>query len=178
MSLIAIGDIHGNLNALDYLLGQVVPELRPEDTLVFLGDYIDRGPDSKGCIDRILQLKRSSPFYGCPLAALRVRTVDVALVKRLHSTLVAGLPWVTFQSKIEKSYSEEVAVHFQRALDEYGARLFEVIQFIFRMLHSSRPCRPGISEILSAIAAELSRCRSDMRSRRRRTGRQARSAGY
>ena len=45
MATVAIGDIHGNLGPLEDLLSQVVPEMRPEDTLVFLGDYIDRGPD-------------------------------------------------------------------------------------------------------------------------------------
>ena len=47
MPTYAIGDIHGNLAALDDLLSRVVPELQPADTLVFLGDYIDRGPDSR-----------------------------------------------------------------------------------------------------------------------------------
>ena len=45
MSLIAVGDIHGNIRALDDLLNTISTELSPEDTLVFLGDYIDRGPN-------------------------------------------------------------------------------------------------------------------------------------
>ena len=42
---IAIGDIHGDLKALRTLLG-LFPPLSEHDTLVFLGDYIDRGPRS------------------------------------------------------------------------------------------------------------------------------------
>lgn len=61
MSTIAIGDVHGNLQALDDLLARVLLELDSEDTLVFLGDYID-GPDSRGCVERILQLKRAAAF--------------------------------------------------------------------------------------------------------------------
>jgi serine/threonine protein phosphatase 1 len=57
----AIGDIHGHLEALVDLLGQIVPLVQPDDTVVFLGDYVDRGPDSKGCIDAILRLKRTLP---------------------------------------------------------------------------------------------------------------------
>ena len=57
MSSIAIGDIHGNFLALDNLLDYLAPYIRAEDTIVFLGDYIDRGPDSKKCIDRILSLR-------------------------------------------------------------------------------------------------------------------------
>jgi serine/threonine protein phosphatase 1 len=54
---LAIGDVHGCLTALDTLLGFVQP--RPDDQLVLLGDYIDRGPDSKGVLDRLIGLKRS-----------------------------------------------------------------------------------------------------------------------
>lgn len=54
--ILAIGDVHGCLTALDTLLGLV--GLRPTDQLVFLGDYVDRGPDSKGVLDRVLELRR------------------------------------------------------------------------------------------------------------------------
>ncbi|MFO0553422.1 MAG: metallophosphoesterase family protein [Polyangiaceae bacterium] len=56
----AIGDIHGDLRALDSLLGKL-PELRSSDTLVFVGDYIDRGPDSKGVIERVRSLEKTCP---------------------------------------------------------------------------------------------------------------------
>jgi len=62
MPTYAIGDIHGNLSALDDLLSRVVPELQPADTLVFLGDYIDRGPDSRGCVESIVRLKEEADF--------------------------------------------------------------------------------------------------------------------
>ncbi|MEM9352014.1 MAG: metallophosphoesterase family protein [Planctomycetota bacterium] len=55
--VIAVGDIHGCLAALDALLGVVT--LEPGDLLVSLGDAIDRGPDSRGVIDRLLELKRT-----------------------------------------------------------------------------------------------------------------------
>ncbi len=42
----AVGDIHGDFNHLLRLWAKL-PELGPDDTLVFLGDYIDRGPHSK-----------------------------------------------------------------------------------------------------------------------------------
>jgi len=49
----AIGDIHGDFAALQALLGKL-PPLHAADTLVFLGDYVDRGPDSA----RILRFLR------------------------------------------------------------------------------------------------------------------------
>jgi serine/threonine protein phosphatase 1 len=51
---LAIGDIHGTLSALDALLRVVNPT--PEDTVVFLGDYVNRGLDSAGVLDRLLEL--------------------------------------------------------------------------------------------------------------------------
>ena len=57
MRTLAIGDIHGCSGMLDDLLTAV--ELRPTDTLVFLGDYVDRGPDSRGVIDRVLALRQT-----------------------------------------------------------------------------------------------------------------------
>src|SRR5829696_6973508 len=53
---IAIGDIHGCSAAFDALLDAIRP--RPEDTIVTLGDYIDRGPDSRGVLDRLIDLGR------------------------------------------------------------------------------------------------------------------------
>ncbi len=55
MSLIAIGDIHGCPKSLDALLEKVAPT--SSDTIIFMGDYVDRGPDSRGVIDRLLALK-------------------------------------------------------------------------------------------------------------------------
>jgi len=52
---LAIGDVHGCSAALRALIAAI--ELQPSDTLVMLGDYVDRGPDSKGVIDFLLELR-------------------------------------------------------------------------------------------------------------------------
>lgn len=57
MATITIGDIHGNLAALRDVLQQVRDDVVDGDVVVFLGDYIDRGPDSCGCIDAILSFR-------------------------------------------------------------------------------------------------------------------------
>ena len=57
--LYAIGDIHGCEKSLEKLLNKI--PLTKEDTLVFLGDYIDRGPDSKGVIDLLIDLSKNHP---------------------------------------------------------------------------------------------------------------------
>ena len=42
MATIAVGDIHGNLQALTDVLGQLRREVVAGDVVVFLGDYVDR----------------------------------------------------------------------------------------------------------------------------------------
>jgi serine/threonine protein phosphatase 1 len=54
LRLIAIGDIHGHLGKLGPLLGIVQPT--EKDRLVFLGDYIDRGPNCAKLIDYLICL--------------------------------------------------------------------------------------------------------------------------
>jgi serine/threonine protein phosphatase 1 len=60
--LIAIGDIHGCNTALECLLDSIHPT--PEDTIVTLGDYVDRGPDSRGVIDRLIRLGGETRHVG------------------------------------------------------------------------------------------------------------------
>ncbi len=54
-NIIAIGDIHGCLDELKQLL-QNCEKVEPPRKYVFIGDYVDRGPDSKGVIDLLIDL--------------------------------------------------------------------------------------------------------------------------
>jgi serine/threonine protein phosphatase 1 len=58
--IFAIGDIHGSFDQLKELM-QKIPIDFVDDTLVFIGDYIDRGPDSVEVIDYLLDLKHRHP---------------------------------------------------------------------------------------------------------------------
>ncbi|MFF0950323.1 metallophosphoesterase family protein [Rhizobium leguminosarum] len=49
----AIGDIHGCIDPLNRMIDRIEAYAR-EGTVVFLGDYVDRGPDSKSVLDRII----------------------------------------------------------------------------------------------------------------------------
>ena len=51
---LAIGDVHGCANAFKTLLSYV--ELRDDDTVIMLGDYVDRGPDSRAVVDTVIEL--------------------------------------------------------------------------------------------------------------------------
>jgi serine/threonine protein phosphatase 1 len=57
---IAVGDIHGELEHLQKLWAKL-PSLDAEDTLVFLGDYVDRGPDSRGVVEFMRALPLKTP---------------------------------------------------------------------------------------------------------------------
>lgn len=55
MRILAIGDIHGCRLHLDDLLAVVKPS--PNDLIITLGDYVDRGPDSRGVLDTLIRMK-------------------------------------------------------------------------------------------------------------------------
>lgn len=54
MRRFVVGDVHGCAKALRGLIESL--ELTHDDEIIFLGDYIDRGPDSRNCIDQIIEL--------------------------------------------------------------------------------------------------------------------------
>jgi serine/threonine protein phosphatase 1 len=58
--IFALGDIHGCIDELKVMVSALEERqgMTSDDTLIFLGDYIDRGPDSKGVVDYILDLKK------------------------------------------------------------------------------------------------------------------------
>lgn len=62
--LFIVGDIHGCLDPLKRMMDKI--DWRPEeDGLIFLGDYIDRGVNSKGVVDYIIEISNSSPLVQC-----------------------------------------------------------------------------------------------------------------
>ncbi len=50
----AIGDVHGQAVELDRVLALIEADGGPDADVVFLGDYTDRGPDSRGVLDRLV----------------------------------------------------------------------------------------------------------------------------
>jgi serine/threonine protein phosphatase 1 len=61
----AVGDIHGRRDLLDALLAQIDEDdaaRGPAETvIIFLGDLVDRGPDSAGVVDRLLAFAKERP---------------------------------------------------------------------------------------------------------------------
>jgi serine/threonine protein phosphatase 1 len=76
MRILAIGDIHGCSTAFDTLLSVVKP--KPDDQIITLGDYVDRGPNSKGIINRLISIHQTGQ-----LVALRGNHELMMLAARL-----------------------------------------------------------------------------------------------
>ena len=77
MRILAIGDIHGCSTAFDTLLSAVKPQ--PNDQIITLGDYVDRGPNSKGILNRLMALHKTGQ-----LVALRGNHELMMLAARFH----------------------------------------------------------------------------------------------
>lgn len=69
MRTFVVGDVHGHLDELRALLERLGEEAAPGDALVFVGDYIDRGPDSKGVVE--LVMAQADGGWDGPVTALR-----------------------------------------------------------------------------------------------------------
>ncbi|MBI4772773.1 MAG: serine/threonine protein phosphatase [Deltaproteobacteria bacterium] len=85
----AIGDIHGCLDHLDRLL-DTIPFNAEKDRLVFVGDYIDRGPDPYGTVQRVLEIKRTHPKTICLMGNHERMFLDFLSGKDAYSFLYNG----------------------------------------------------------------------------------------
>ena len=104
MRILAIGDIHGCRASLEALAEQV--DFSAADTVITLGDYVDRGSDSRGVIEFLLRLKVASN-----LIALRGNHEIMMLQARKFGSALLG--WA--------------GVGGEATLDSYGAHSFDDI---------------------------------------------------
>ena len=82
--LIAIGDIHGEVEKLNSLIDKL--DLQKQDKVIFLGDYIDRGLNSKAVIERILDLSKK---------------IECVFLKGNHEDMLLKTKITQFQDDIE-----------------------------------------------------------------------------
>jgi len=87
--IFVIGDVHGCLEMLQRLIDKI--EWNPaSDRLIFIGDYIDRGENSKGVIDFILKLKEDSTFIQCLIGNHEQMFIDYLSGVDSQSSLLNG----------------------------------------------------------------------------------------
>jgi len=158
----AVGDVHGRLDLLDPLIRRIaddVLQLRPSERpmLVFVGDYVDRGLESKGVIDRLIGLRAE--------AAFEVRTLkgnhEEAMINFL-SDAGAGAEWVEYGGGqtlvsygVNPPKQRDNAAEWERAREEFGQRMppshlaflsgLELIMVVgdYAFVHAG--LRPGLS---------------------------------
>jgi serine/threonine protein phosphatase 1 len=115
MATFAVGDIHGHAVALGDLLDQLRARLQPDDTVVFLGDYIDRGPGSKECVEAILRFRADAgAIVICLCGNHEEWLLRTMRDYRRHSWLLAMDAWPTIESY---SVTAADAIHEAKAAD-------------------------------------------------------------
>lgn len=107
MKLYAIGDIHGCFKELDELLYLVIEDIGEDEAkIVFLGDYVDRGPDSALVVDHLNQL-RIKGLPGIELVFLKGNHEDM-LIKAVFeaSDDDAEMFWFNGGAATHRSYND------------------------------------------------------------------------
>jgi serine/threonine protein phosphatase 1 len=97
-----IGDVHGCLTELKELLAQTDRYATRDDKYVFLGDYVDRGPDSKGVIDLLIERRDTHPV---PHFFLKGNHEEMMVVGEHYWGLNGG--WDTLASYGLESYDRD-----------------------------------------------------------------------
>lgn len=121
MSTVAVGDVHGNLEALEDLLDRLLPSMGPDDTLVFLGDLIDRGPNSRGVLERLVRLRKAESVKTVFLLGNHeLWMLDSLRDSTKHHWALSCSAFATIAS-----YAPEVADDLRTLFGEVGPRLFE-----------------------------------------------------
>src|SRR5688572_19599035 len=134
MKTFVVGDIHGRCAQLQSLL-DMLPREESSDTLVFLGDLIDRGNDVPGCVTYIVKLVRENPER---VICLRGNHEQMLLdfIDEVANTWLAPVTGSdrTFMQYTKQPLQVRTDVDFERARDLIGQSIpAEHLDFFRRM---------------------------------------------
>ena len=159
MLVYAVGDVHGRLDLLDEMLGKVEADdqsrARARTSVIFLGDLIDRGPDSAGVLER---LRAYRPAFAIPHFILGNH--EEILLRLLDGEAGPFANWLAFGgSECARSYgldpeelrrvpADEAVEHLRRAVPQaHAAFLRSFVDSVtfgsYLMVHAG--IRPGIA---------------------------------
>lgn len=160
-TLYAIGDIHGQLSMLEDALDRIERDGGPNARIIFLGDYVDRGPDSRGVIERLRQGLAEGRNWIC-LKGNHDRLFEWFVappVPRQDAHLLIGYHW--FHERIggletaqsygvdvpERIRQKELAAEFRAALPDGHLAFLQGLQLSHRemgkfFVHAG--VRPGV----------------------------------
>lgn len=94
MTIYAVGDIHGQKALLEDVLDRIERDGGAQAEVVFIGDYIDRGPDSRGVIDLLIAGRAQGRQWTC-LTGNHDRMFGAFLTDGTVTDdhIKSGLPW-------------------------------------------------------------------------------------
>lgn len=118
-SIFVVGDIHGCTDLLEELLIDIQSQFESGDRIVFLGDYIDYGPDSRGVVDQILELRQQ---HGNAISCLKGDHEQYLLEAHRDHTHIAWLFGMSGLSTV-RAYSADAAEELESALRERREQL-------------------------------------------------------
>jgi len=107
----AIADIHGCSKTFRNLVENKI-QLNKNDQLFLLGDYINRGPDSKGVLDFILELKEQS------FQVFSLRGNHEQMVLDYQSKSAIGTPSYLKKNGLFKNKQKEIDTLYQKFIEE------------------------------------------------------------
>jgi hypothetical protein len=87
----AIADLHGRLDLLEMALAKIADDAEPPTTLVTLGDYIDRGPDSRQVIELLIADSKRTFSYvrsGPEAEVAVIRSVELIVSVRTKTEAI------------------------------------------------------------------------------------------
>ena len=120
MKTFVIGDIHGQLLPLDKLVSWLVTNTNSEDEVVFLGDYIDRGNQTKECLDRVIQFQKSNHCKVITLLGNHEASLLESLRNSSKHTWLLGMGGL----RTLDTYCPSVAVEMRAELERLGPDIF------------------------------------------------------
>jgi diadenosine tetraphosphatase ApaH/serine/threonine PP2A family protein phosphatase len=123
--LLAIGDIHGCADELDAMVKAIAPAAG--DTLIFVGDYVDRGPASREVIEQLIDLQRGP--------------AEVVFLKGNHEDMMLG--FMGFPGRYGESFMFNGGL---QTLASYGISDPEVNDAIQRIPSSHQQFLKGLRE--------------------------------
>lgn len=134
MATYVVGDIHGRRDLLEELLRCFRPTAA--DHVVFLGDYIDRGPDSRGVIDLLREYRACSDATVVFLCGNHEYAMLQTLDDHTRHTWIVGMQGLA----TIRSYSATVAAKIEEAMHRAGPAMFtEKRQLPYQAFMSAMP---------------------------------------
>jgi len=158
MTIYAIGDIHGQRTMLEEVLERIEADgASSSDEVIFLGDYIDRGPDTKGVLE-ILAQGRAEERNWSLLMGNHDRFMLNYLTDGTETDPMASIPWTTprFGGTAMRSYGidpegglegEALWLAFRDAVPDSHREVLESLVYSLqrdRLLFVHAGVRPGV----------------------------------